>query len=303
MGGAFALNALVAVDRARSVPWREASLRHRLVAWAATGVLAAATAHRASVELIVQVLLNPMAVVDQRLVHGWGVLALCLGGLWLKRAAIRTALAARSDSVNLWTLALGAAWLTASFSLFPPAGLLACVLGLFALVVGRAALWPSVLMAIYLVSVGFPVAIAQWADAPVGMVTATMAGSVLRLADYPLVLMGQFIAFHDSEGNVIRVLINSACAGPATLGVFLAIYALMAIDAPLPWRAALGMFALGFLGTWIQNVGRLVYLLLVGHHQGEPAMWVAHNDSGYLWFIAWYAVFGLIYLKIAAGRR
>jgi exosortase/archaeosortase family protein len=157
-------------------------------------------------------------------------------------------------------------------------------------------------MGIYLVSVGFPAAVERWFDAPVGMVTATMAGGTLRVADFPLSLFGQFITFQDSAGNVIRVLINSACAGPATLGVFLAVYALMAIDAPLPWRAALGMFALGFVGTWLQNVGRLMYLLLVGHHQGEAAMWVAHNDSGYLWFIGWYAIFGLIYLKVAAGR-
>jgi exosortase/archaeosortase family protein len=102
---------------------------------------------------------------------------------------------------------------------------------------------------------------------------------------------------------VIRVLINASCAGPATLGVFLALYALMSVDAPLPWRSGATLFALGFIGTWLQNVGRLVYLLLVGHHDGEAAMWAAHNDSGYLWFIGWYALFGLVYLRAAAGGR
>jgi exosortase/archaeosortase family protein len=298
--GALALNALTAVDRPRTVPWGAHSLSRRVVAWAALSVLAAVTVQRASVDAVVQVALHPMSVVDQRMVHGWGVLLLCLGGLLLKRGPIRGAL---SDGLSLWTMALGLVWLGASFLLFPPAALLACVLGLFTLLVGRAAFWPSVLMGVYLVSVGFPVAVERWADAPVGMVTAAAAGSVLRAADFPLLLNGQFITFQDSAGNAIRVLINASCAGPATLGVFLALYALMALDAPLPLRTAAGLFALGFLGTWLQNVGRLIYLLLVGHHQGEPAMWVAHNDSGYLWFIGWYAIFGLAYLRFAAGRR
>ena len=298
--GALALNALAAVDRPRNVPWGEHSPSRLVFAWAALTALAAATLHRPSVEAVAQVLLHPMSVVDQRLVHGWGVVALCLGGLWLKRAPIRGALGA---GVSAWSIALGIAALGASLVLFPPAALLACALGLFALLVGRAALWPAVLLAIYLVSVAFPSAVERWADAPVGMMTAAAAGTVLRVADFPVVLMGQFVTFQDSAGNAIRVLINSSCAGPATLGVFLALFALMAIDAPLPWRSALGLFALGFLGTWLQNVGRLVYLLLVGHQQGEPAMWLAHNDSGYLWFIGWYALFGLLYLRVAAGRR
>ena len=274
--------------------------RLRLVAWTVLTAVCAALWYRSSLDALVRVAQQPMSVVDQRLVHTWGVLALCLGGVWLKRSAIRAALA---RGATVWSTVLGVAWLGASFWLFPPAALLAGAVGLFALVVGRAALWPSALLVVYLVSSAVPIAIERWADVPVGAVTASAAASVLGAAGYPLVLTGNFIAFPDAGGQVIRVLINASCAGPATLGVFLAIYALMAIDSPLAWRPGAALFALGFFGTWLQNVARLVYLLLVGHHQGEPAMWAAHNDSGYLWFIAWYAVFGVLYLRVAASRR
>jgi exosortase/archaeosortase family protein len=272
----------------------------RLLAWAALTGLGAAVLYRPSVEALAQVMRQPMTVVDQHMVHTWGVLTLCAGGVWLKRASIRVALGRGSSA---WSVALGAVWIGASFWLFPPAALLAGTVGAFALLVGRAALWPSALLGIYLLSSAFPIAIERWADTLVGAVTASAAASVVGAAGYPLVITGNFIAFADSAGHVIRVLINSSCAGPATMGVFLAIYALMAIDSPLAWRPAAALFTLGFIGTWLQNVARLVYLLLVGHHQGEAAMWAAHNDSGYLWFIAWYAVFGVLYLRVATGGR
>ena len=276
--------------------------RTRLLVWLVLTLGAAVTAYRSSSLAIATTLLHPLQVLNDHLVHAWGVLALCLAALWLKRRTLFPPARQRRGEQLRWAAA-GAAWLAISGVLFAPAALLAGAVGLYALVCGRAARWPSVLMAVYLAAAGLPSLVERFADRPVGLVTAAATTTVLRTAGYPLARAGQDLSLVDAGGATVRVLINASCAGPATMGVFLAIFALMAMDLPLPWAPAAGLLLVGVAGTWLQNVGRLVYLLLVGYYRGEAALWAAHADSGYLWFIGWYAAFALCYIWVAGRVR
>jgi exosortase/archaeosortase family protein len=287
----------------RIAPFTRGHVRRRLAIWAGLCVLASiwVAGYAGSWRLIAQTAMNPLRVVDERMVHSWGVLALCLLGLLVKRKAIGQALGAGTGAVYV---ALGAAIIAGSLLLPAPAALVAGLLGLFAAVFGPAARWPSFLTAVYLVALGVPVAAETWLDKPIGTATVIPTEFILRSMAYPVVRSDQFLSVGTASGDVIRVIIAAACAGPATFGVFTAIFALMAMDVRPSWPATAGLFLLGFFGTWVQNVIRVVYLLRVGYYDGADAMWAAHADSGYLWFIAWYAVFAMIYLHIAArGRR
>ena len=94
------------------------------------------------------------------------------------------------------------------------------------------------------------------------------------------------------------VLVNAACAGPATMGLFIALFALMMLDRPLPARKAGCIFAFGIVGTWVQSLVRLIILLLVGYYYGEAALWTAHFWTIYVLFPLWYLIFLYVYFYV-----
>ena len=269
----------------------------RLGLWLGLWAAASAVFYRDSWLLIAGVVSDPSHVVEERMVHAWGVLALCLLGLFLKRRAIRDDLQG-GPSVRYAAFGLGCC--AASPFLFAPAAFLAGGLGLFAVLFGRAARWPALLMLVYLATVSLPTFAESVADAPLGTAAIVPMAAILEALGYPVVRMGQTLSLADAAGQPIVVQVTAACAGPVTMAVFLALFAIMAMDVHLPWRPAGLLLAVGILGTWAQNVGRLVYLMLVGYYRGEPALWDAHEDSGYLLFISWYVLFALLYFGVAA---
>jgi exosortase/archaeosortase family protein len=292
--------------RAAILPPAAAQARLAPVAvWLALALVAGATAYRTSVAQVAAVAADPLRVVDQRMVHLWGVLALVLAGLLMKGRAIAADLppVVRATRARFGWLALGLVSLAGSAALPPPGALLAGLLGLFAICCGGAARWPAYLMGVYLVGAAFPLMAERWLDAPLGIATAAPVAGILHAAGYPIARSGYTIATELAGGQVIQVLITAACAGPATLGVFIAIFALMAADVRVGWRTGTLLFAIGVAGVYAQNVLRVVYLLLVGRYQGEAAMWAAHADSGYFWFISWYVAFAALYLGVAARQR
>jgi exosortase/archaeosortase family protein len=280
-----------------TAPLRAFPLPARLALWLALWAVASVALYRDSLQLIAGVVSNPLRVVDERMVHAWGVLGLCLLGLFMKRRAITRHF---GEPPSAPYAAFGVGCCAASLVLFPPAALLAGGLGLFAILFGRAARWPVFLMLVYLVTVSLPVLAESLADAPLGTATIVPMAAVLEALGYPVARFGQTLSLADAAGQAIIVRVTAACAGPATIAVFLALFALMTMDLRLPWRPTAVLLGLGILGTWAQNVGRLVHLMLVGYYQGEPALWQAHADSGYLLFISWYVLFAFLYLAVAA---
>jgi len=119
---------------------------------------------------------------------------------------------------------------------------------------------------------------------------------------YPFHNLGQWVHFTSSGGEPILVTITAACAGPATMAVFIALFALMTLDTPLPPKKAVGIFLFGAVGTWLQSIIRLIILLLVGYHLGESAMWTAHFWTIYILFPLWYLLFAYIYFQQTGGK-
>ena len=241
--------------------------------------------------------------------HGayqWFVLLLCFLWIWMKRVEIRRGMQTRGSpffiAVGLIMLVVS---LTASLHYLPSPDyefivflmLLAC-LGLFAIFFGEACLIPSALLGIYCFALVFPLLISRYVGTQYSLVTVLIVVSILAAFGYPITSQGQLIHIHSPTNGIdIFAFIDAACSGSVSLGVFIAIFALMMIDIMLPAKKAASLFIFGVIGTSVQNILRLVVLILAGYYYGSEALWTAHIYAGYAIFPIWYAFFAYVYLR------
>jgi len=244
-------------------------------------------------------MLSPSWVLGQHHAAPWGVLALCFVFLWLKRKQVRDKM---RQGLSLVFIPIGLA-LMAGALLMPSSRdylvfqVLLASLGVFVVFFGRGAKIPSILLAIYGFAISFPLAVQRFAEHAYSQTAIAPVTGLMTTLGYSLQNQGQWVHFISFTGEPISVAITAACAGPATMGVFLAIFALMTLDMPLPLKKAIGLFLFGVVGTWFQSFIRLVMLMLVGYYLGEQALWTAHFWSIYILFPLWYLLFAYIYFR------
>jgi len=265
----------------------------------------------------------------------WGVLALCLIWLYLKRKEVwREMLENRqvkrlqvgrlegrggercepykpSNFMNLQTfkLVLVGLALVVGAILVPPSRdflvfqVLLASLGVFVVVFGKAAKIPSILLGIYGFAISFPLIIERFGELPYSMSEIKPLMWILTSLGYSLESQGHWVHLISFSGEPISVAITAGCAGPATMGVFIAIFALMMLDTPLPPRKAVWLFLFGAVGTWFQSFIRLIILILVAYYWGEGVMWTTHFWTIYILFPLWYLLFAYIYFRQAGSLR
>lgn len=241
-------------------------------------------------------------------VSPWGVLFLCFLVLILKKDEIKGNLQAKVSPV----FAAGGIVLAAVSFLIPEREdfvilkfLTAC-LGLFSVFFGRAALLPSKLLAVYAFTVLMPLGVERYFERPYALSAAIPASAATRLLGLPVAVNDQILTVKTIAGESISVIVTGACAGPATMAVFTAIFLLMMMDMKLPDRAAAAVFLFGAAGTWLQNVVRIVIIMAFGRYGGAPALWKAHFWTIYILFPVWYVIFAAVYFKVlnmASPRR
>ena len=249
-------------------------------------------------------MLSPDWIFRQNHAAPWGVLGLCVIWLWLKRKNIGRDIELRQNPVFI---PLGLA-LVVGAVLIPPSPdflvfqVLLASLGVFVIFFGRGARIPSILLTIYGFAISFPLMIARFAEAAYSQTAITPLMGIMTTLGYQIENQGQWVHFISTSGEPISAVITAACAGPATMGVFIAIFALMMLDIPLPPRKAVRLFLFGVVGTWFQSLIRLIILILLGYHLGEDALWTAHSWSIYILFPLWYLLFAYIYFRQARGK-
>ncbi|CAD6493153.1 MAG: Transmembrane exosortase (Exosortase_EpsH) [Candidatus Argoarchaeum ethanivorans] len=240
-------------------------------------------------------------IIGQHHAASLGVLILCFIWLLLKKREILQGM--RAESYNPVFIVLGLVLLAFSLLMpavwvFPVFQLLLAWLAIFIIFFGKGMLIQSILLGIYGFSISFPLIVEKFAELPYSKTIISPATWILTLSGYPLESHGQLISFLSSTGEPISVLVTSACAGPATMGVFIAIFALMMLDTPLPRGKAGYVFIFGIVGTWVQSFIRLIILLLVGYYRGEAALWTAHSWTIYILFPLWYIIFLYVYFYV-----
>ncbi len=230
----------------------------------------------------------------------WGVLGLCLIFLWLKRKAVWTQMSLRTNPVYVLPgLAMVAAAVLTPFSQdFRLFQVMLAAIGVFAIIFGAGSKIPALLVAIYGFAIAFPLAIDRFAESAYSQTAIAPLTGLMTILGFTLHNQGQLVNFTSYSGEPIWVAITAACAGPVTMGVFIALFSLMMLDMPLrPYKKAVMIFLFGVAGTWFQSFIRLVLLLLAGFYLGGKALWTAHLWTIYMLFPLWYLLFAYFYLR------
>lgn len=175
--------------------------------------------------------------------------------------------------------------------------------GVYAILMGKGIRLPLVLLGIYGFVVAFPRFVEQHIEIPYAMTAIKPLLGILNLFGYQYDSQVQWLRFTAASGEPVSVAITAACAGPTTMAVFLAIFALMMLDMPLPPQKAAYLLAFGVVGTWVQSIIRLVFLLVVGYQWGRDALFTAHSWSIYILFPLWYLLFVYVYFRQAEPSR
>lgn len=274
------------------------SLRVRLALWAVCSVILSAVFFR-DFWAALPGMLSPAQILGQNQASPWGVLALCFIFLWLKRKPV---LDSMRTSPNALFIPPGLA-LTVLAVLMPVSRdyqafrVLLVSLGVFTIFFGRSVKIPAILLAIYGFTISFPLLIQRFAEDAYARTVILPLTAILRILGYPFISEGQWLHLITSHGDTLSVVVTVACAGPATMGVFLAIFALMTLDIPLPRKKAAWLLLFGIAGTWLQNLIRVTALMVIAYYLGEQAMWQAHSWTIYLLFPLWYLLFVYIYFR------
>jgi len=234
----------------------------------------------------------------------WGVLVLCVLWLYLKRRQIMAAVAG-PVTVAFTAAGLGIIALTRFIPAAPDFLLLKAIavsLGVYTALFGRGALIPLAIFSTYAFTLLFPLFVEACLETSYALSTVVPVNWLANLTGLGVTTSGQMFSLTTPAGGRMTVLVSGACAGPATMAVFIAIFTLMMLDVPAPRNRALLLFLFGVLGTWLQNVLRIMIILACGRLIGEKALWAAHFYTIYVLFPLWYLVFAAVYFKAASGR-
>ncbi len=244
-------------------------------------------------------MLTPGFIFGQYQAGPWGVLALCLLFLGLKRKVVWAEMSrVTRPAYILAGLAMLAGAVLIPFSQeFLVFQVLLAFAGLFCAIFGAAIKVPAVCLGIYGMAIFFPWAVERFADAAYSRTAIVPVLGLMNALGYVFQNQGQLVEFMSRGGESISVTVSAACAGPVTMGVFMALFALMTLDMPLSPKRAAWTFLFGVVGTWLQSLIRLVILLLVGYYMGESALWKAHFWTIYILFPLWFLLFAWVYLR------
>ncbi len=214
--------------------------------------------------------------------HGYLVPAFALVLLWLRRDRLKGA----ELRPSLWgvpvlaaglALRLGAAfyhylWLD-SMSLLP------CLLGLFLLVGGRAALrwaWPAILFLAFMVPLPFRVASAL--SGPLQQLATVVSTFVMQTLGLPALSEGNVILIDEHEIGVVE-----ACNGLNMLMVFFALATAVAVVARRPWVDKVVILASAVPLAVVSNIARVTVTgLLFQAVDSETANHFFHDVAGWL---------------------
>ena len=282
--------------------WREICIKpvkSRLILWAAASlVLVALLLIRANWPVLISTL-SFNYIVNSHHVAPWGVVMLAVLMIYAQRKQIRAAMEPVPAPVFI---AAGLALIGLAF--FVPLAeqsfllrLLTGCVGAFAVFLGAAVAIPLVLLATYAFTIYFPLLVETYFEAGYASTSVVPVAGLFHLFGLHIASQGQIFQFMTPAHNLMRITVSSACAGPTTMAVFVVIFTLMMLDLPLPWPKAIPVFLFGVVGTWLQNVIRIVIILCCGYFIGDNALWTAHFWTIYVLFPLWYLMFAVIYFR------
>jgi len=173
-------------------------------------------------------------IVNSYHVAPWGVLALAVLMVYVKRSQIRAAMETGPAPV---LMAAGLVIVCLAFFIpftepFFLLRLLTAWVGAFVVIFGSAAVIPLALLAAYAFTICFPLLVNNYLEAGYAGTAVAPAAWLLHLFGLQITVGGQVFRFTLPSGTPMQIMVSSACAGPATMAVFVVIFTLMMLDLP-----------------------------------------------------------------------
>ncbi len=238
-------------------------------------------------------------------IYAWAVLGLCLAWLFINRERLLSEAGPPElrHTLSGATLVASGVWLMAAIPepRYVALGVVSTLSGLSLAIYGSAGVMPAVTTGVFAFAVAFPQVFSMYLEKQYSLTTTRILAGVLTLLGYEFVRVEQTISFTDFSGNPISVWIGAPSSGIASVTIFLSLFALMSMDYQMSWKKRAALFIFGILGTTAQNILRLVLIVLAGYHYGIDALQTVHDYAGYFIFPLWFAIFTLVYLRVAEG--
>jgi exosortase/archaeosortase family protein len=122
---------------------------------------------------------------------------------------------------------------------------------------------------------------------------------LLRLFGWGPSIDGQVLAYSGADGP-LRVEVGAACSGVQAMALFSGVLALfLLVERPKGGRL-LTWTAIGLAGVYVTNLMRLASLMAIGYQWGSEALIQAHEQAGWIFFVAWALLFAWLVRSTAA---
>jgi len=130
--------------------------------------------------------------------------------------------------------------------------------------------------------------------------TAELTAFILRTLGIAAETNINIITFQSTQGALIPIMIVPDCTGIWSLGAFTASLILVAIIFPRVFsRDALPFIAVGYVGTYIANISRVVIICLSAFYWGYSGTTQAvHMHAGWIAFSTWMITFWYVFFSM-----
>lgn len=135
------------------------------------------------------------------------------------------------------------------------------------------------------------------------MLAAPFAG-VLDLLGIPATSYADMVTIQFQDGSIHTLRISAYCAGLYSFSIFLSAFiAYVLVFETIPRRILAVTLGLGVLIAYLGNILRMVVIGIVGYYYGLDALHWAHENAGWIVFLAWSASFWYVILKYVAPAK
>jgi len=134
---------------------------------------------------------------------------------------------------------------------------------------------------------------ADYLTAPLIPFTVLLTTTLLNIIGIQTITNGDVIMFLSQNGAPIYLRIIGECTGIVSLGTFT--IALIIVQTTFPQsitRKSMGLIAIGYIGTYCANIGRIVLIALSGYFFGpQGVIEQVHIHIGWILFSSWMIIF------------
>lgn len=131
------------------------------------------------------------------------------------------------------------------------------------------------------------------------MLAAPFAG-ILNLIGISASSEGNLVVMEMQDGTIQALGISAYCAGLYSFSIFVSAFvSFVLVFERLPRKLLALVLGLGLAAAYVGNLFRMVVIGVVGYYRGIEALLWAHENAGWMIFLAWSAVFWYLVIRFA----